>query len=167
MTGLERSADFRKPGRQDRMLQEQVHDPYRHSQKLKEPTVCPECNAVVHNGHWSWADVPADANQQICPACQRIRDRLPAGYLTLRGEFLSLHEEEIMNLIHNHVERERSMHPLKRIMQSQKEEESVVVTFTDAHLTRGVGDAIYKAYGGELDIQYTKDDIMLRVNWSR
>ena len=116
MTGLERSADFRKPGRQDRLLQEQTHDPYRYNQKLKEPTVCPECKAVVHNGHWSWAAVPEGADQQICPACQRIKDGAPAGYLTLRGEFLSLHEAEIMSLIHHHVEREQSRHPLKRIM---------------------------------------------------
>jgi len=167
MTSLERSADYRKPKRQDRMLHERVHDPYRYRQKLKEPTVCPECKAVVQNGHWSWAEVPAGANRQICPACLRIRDRVPAGYLTLRGEFLSLHEAEIMNLIRNHVERERTRHPLKRIMQSLKQDESLVVTFTDAHLARGVGEAIYKAYDGELDIHYTKDDVILRVNWSR
>lgn len=167
MTNLERSVDYRNPGRQDRMLRERVHDPYRYSQKLKEPTVCPKCKAVVQNGRWSWADAPSGANQQTCPACLRIRDRVPAGYLTLQGEFLSLHETEIMNLIRNHVTRERIRHPLKRIMQSEKQDKGFVVTFTDAHLARGVGEAIYNAYDGELDIHYTKDDVMLRVNWSR
>ena len=92
---------------------------------------------------------------------------MPAGYLTLRGEFLWLHETEITNLIRNHVAREQTRHPMKRIMQREKQEKSLVVTFTDAHLARGVGEAIHKAYDGELDIQYTKDDVVLRVNWSR
>jgi NMD protein affecting ribosome stability and mRNA decay len=111
--------------------------------------------------------VPADANKQICPACLRIRDRLPAGYLALEGDFLSQHEEEIMNLIHNYEARERALHPLKRIMEIEKRDEGIVMTFTDAHLARGVGDAIHRAYEGELDYQYTKGDVVLRVNWSR
>jgi hypothetical protein len=87
--------------------------------------------------------------------------------LTLRGEFLALHEEEIMNLVHNHEKQERAMHPLKRIMAIEKMDDSRVITFTDAHLARGIGEMIHNAYGGELNYQYTKDDVVLRVNWSR
>ena len=128
---------------------------------------CRSGDTIVHNGHWVWADVPAGARQHVCPACLRIRDRVPAGYLTLHGEFLPLHETEIMNLIHNHVEREQALHPLKRIMQSVKQDESTVITFTDAHLARTIGEAIHKAYQGQLDYQYTKGEVMLRVDWSR
>jgi hypothetical protein len=52
-------------------------------------------------------------------------------------------------------------------MGMEDQEEGVVITFTDAHLTRGAGEALHHAYQGELDFKYTDEDIMLRVNWTR
>ena len=72
-----------------------------------------------------------------------------------------------MNLIRNYEERQRTDHPLKRIMGSEEQENGIVFTLTDAHLARGIGEALYNAYEGELDYQYTKGDIMLRVTWTR
>ena len=43
----------------------------------------------------------------------------------------------------------------------------IEISFTDAHLARGIGDAIHHAYEGDIDYQYTKEDIMLRVTWAR
>jgi hypothetical protein len=43
----------------------------------------------------------------------------------------------------------------------------ITITFTDMHLPRGVGQAIERAYQGELDIQYTKEAGILRVFWQR
>ena len=39
--------------------------------------------------------------------------------------------------------------------------------FTDAPLARGNGEALHRAYQGGMDFPYTKDDIMLRVAWTR
>ena len=72
-----------------------------------------------------------------------------------------------MNLIHNYEKREWVEHPLKRIMNSEDQDDGFVISFTDAHLARGIGDALHDAYQGEIDYQYTKEDIMLRVTWSR
>lgn len=169
MTGPSKSKqnDHLHQGRKDRLLKEMDHDPYHSKVKIPEPSVCSECGAVFHKGRWSWDEAPADAHKVLCPADQRIRDRVPAGFLTLGGDFLNEHREEIMNLIRNKAEQEGKEHPLKRIMDMEEQEGKLVFTFTDAHLTRGIGEALHHAYEGELDYEYTKEDIMLRVHWHR
>ena len=169
MTGPSKSkkADHLHQGRKDRLLKEMDHDPYHSKRKISEPSACSECGAVFHKGRWSWDERPADAHEVLCPACQRIMDRVPAGFLTIGGDFFDQHKEEIMNLIHNIVERESKEHPLQRIMGMEEQDSGTVFTFTDAHLTRGIGEALHRAYEGELDYEYTKEDIMLRVSWHR
>ncbi len=103
----------------------------------------------------------------MCPACRRIEDKVPAAFLELRGDFLAEHRDEIMNLIRNLEAREKAEHPLKRLMAITESKDGVSVTFTDAHLARGAGEAIHDAYEGELDYEYTKEDTMLRVSWTR
>jgi NMD protein affecting ribosome stability and mRNA decay len=154
-------------GRKDRLLRELVHDPYRSKSKLTEPTVCPECGAVFHHGRWDWAESPAEAHEGKCPACHRIQDKVPAGFLTLSGEFLQQHKEEILNLIRNYEEREKKEHPLKRVMNIEEQEQGLLVTFTDPHLARGIGEALHRAYEGEFDFQYTEEEYMLRASWKR
>ncbi|GMR06396.1 MAG: BCAM0308 family protein [Gammaproteobacteria bacterium] len=166
MTSPGKKSDFIRQG-DHRLLQELEHDPYHSKIKLKEPTVCPVCRAVYHKGRWQWAEIPENADEIMCPACHRIHDRVPAGFLTISGDFYAQHKDEIQSLIRNVEEREKAEHPLKRIMQVEEKNETVVYSFTDAHLARGIGDALHHAYQGELDYQYTNEDIMLRVNWSR
>jgi len=167
MTGPKKHGDYLREGRHDRLLQELEHDPYHSKLKISEPTVCPDCSAVYSHGRWSWGETPPGAHSHRCPACQRVHDRVPAAFLTLRGEFFAAHREEIMGLIHNYEEREKREHPLKRIMGIEELETGTVITFTDAHLARGIGKAIHDAYEGEIDYQYTKEEIMLRVVWER
>ena len=114
------------------MLRELDHDPYHSKLKIREPNVCPECGATFQHGRWSWGDATAGAHEQLCPACQRIRDRVPAAFLTLRGTFLGEHKDEIMHLIHNYEERERKEHPIKRIMSVEEQGDGLVLAFTDA-----------------------------------
>lgn len=167
MTGPKKSADYLRQDRQDRLLHELDHDPYHSKLKLREPTVCPECRAVFHQGRWSWGEIPAGAHEELCPACRRIRDKVPAGFLTISGGFFADHKEDLMNLVHNIERRQKQEHPLQRIMDLEEQADGLVITFTDAHLTRGVGEALHKAYEGELNFQYTNEDIMLRVSWKR
>ena len=104
------------PIRRDRLPLETVMDSYKTKGKLSEPTVCPDCGAVFHAGHWQWLAKPKDAHQITCPACHRIRDHFPAGYVTLSGEFFAKHEQEILQLIHHREAQEKAGHPLQRIM---------------------------------------------------
>lgn len=164
-----KDGEVSKRGRHDRLLEQEIHDPYMTRAKHIEPTVCPECGVVYNNGRWQWLpEIPSGANKELCPACQRIQDKVPAGYLTLKGEFFSQHQDEIMNLLHNKVDAEKSQHPMKRLMDAETQEDgSTLITFTDMHLPRGIGEAIERAYEGELEIQYTEQAGILRVYWQR
>ncbi|MGC1951366.1 MAG: BCAM0308 family protein [Gammaproteobacteria bacterium] len=160
--------DVAKHGRGDRLIKERIHDPYMARTKLPEPSLCPDCKAVFGSGRWQWmTELPTEANEQLCPACRRIRDRVPAGFLTLGGSFFKEHREEIVNLIHNKVDSEKRQHPMKRIMAMEDQEDKLVITFTDIHLPRGVGEAIERAYEGSLGLHYEPEASIVRVTWER
>lgn len=167
MTGSNRTTDIPRQGRHDRLIRELDHDPYHSKRKITEPAVCPDCGAIYSKGRWSWGEAESGPHEHLCPACQRIHDRVPAAFLTLRGDFLDVHRDEIMNLVNNYERREKAEHPLKRIMHVEQKENETEITFTDAHLARGIGEAIHHAYEGDIDYQYTPEDIMLRVSWER
>lgn len=155
-----------QPIRHDRLLQEQVHDAYKIKGKLHEPTACPQCGAVYHQGRWQWLKEPEGAHKHTCPACMRIHDRYPAGFLTLDGDFFASHREEIMRMIQNEEKHEREEHPLKRIMDTETKEGTALVTTTDPHLARMIGEALHRAYQGELEFHYNKEENLLRVHWT-
>jgi hypothetical protein len=70
---------------------------------------------------------------------------MPAGELTLGGAFFADHRQEILNLIHHAESEARAEHPLERIMEIEEREERTVITFTDAHLAHGIGEALRHA----------------------
>lgn len=149
------------------IFQEHVHDAYKSSAKLPEPTVCPQCSAVFHQGRWQWRQAPAGAYSETCPACHRIHDHYPAGFLTLQGEFFHAHRDEVMSLVRNVEKHQRTEHPLKRIMEVEdKKGGGVLLTTTDSHLVRGMGEALHRAYQGELKFHYNQEENLLRVSWT-
>jgi len=150
------------------MYEEHVQDPYRTRMKWPEPTVCPDCGAVFHKGRWVWGEAPGGAAEHRCPACSRIHDRVPAGILTVGGDFFEAHRDEIMNLVRNQEMQEKNQHPLERIMAIEdRDDGQTEITFTGIHLTRSVGDALHRAYEGAFDLQYTDSDAVMRASWRR
>src|SRR6188768_2055838 len=133
-------------------------DPYRAASKPPEPTVCPKCKASFMDGRWTWAKPAAndDVAEMVCPACQRIHDKFPAGYVTIKGEFFKQHKDEIVALLNNHEKKEKAERPLQRIMgMDDKRDGTFEVTTTDSHLARGLGEALHDAYKGELKVRYS------------
>jgi NMD protein affecting ribosome stability and mRNA decay len=153
--------------RRDRLIQERRHDPYQARQKPAEPSACPECHAVFQGGRWQWGQPAADSHEVVCPACQRVGDRMPAGILTLCGEFHLAHRAEILGLIRHVEEREAKQHPLKRIMEVSESGDELEITTCEASLARAIGDAIRHAYRGELNYRYPEGSGVLRVEWRR
>ena len=153
--------------RQEQLLVGFASDPYRPRRKVRGATRCAGCAAVSYRGRWSWRATPSHAAAGLCPACRRIRERLPAGLVRLSGPFLQAHRDELLNRVRRCEESERREHPVQRIMSIETRNDEVLVTTTDAHLARRIGAALRHAYKGELDYRYGKDDPLLRVSWMR
>jgi NMD protein affecting ribosome stability and mRNA decay len=166
--GINKTHSGFHPISHDRPGFEEYIDAYKMKGKLSEPTVCPQCEAIFHKGRWQWGDVPANAHRETCPACHRLNDDFPAGFVTLEGPFYAEHSDEILRAVHNHEQHERAEHALKRIMAIKKQEgDSVLITTTDIHLARGIGKAIHDAYQGELALHYNAGENQLRAYWKR
>ncbi len=154
-------------GRKDRMVKTKRHDVYRERKKWPEPTRCVSCGAVFVKGRWTWETAAPDANEAVCPACRRVADHYPAGQVTLRGPFFEAHREELMNLLHNVEAQEKGGHPLERIMTLQEHDDHTEVTTTGIHLARRMGDALFRAYEGDLSVDYGDGEKSVRVQWQR
>jgi NMD protein affecting ribosome stability and mRNA decay len=155
------------PRRAGRAQDRDFADPYKRTGKLHEPTVCPQCGAVYHEGRWHWAESPAGAEEVICQACHRINDDYPAGIVTLSGGFVQQHHEEIVHLVRRQEEREKPEHPFNRIMAIKEDAGGMTVTTTDLHLAHRIGEAISGAYDGNLTMRYDEDGYFVRIAWHR
>lgn len=155
------------PVRHDRLIEESRHDAYQSRGKPAEPTVCPECGAVFHAGRWQRRDRPAGAHEEKCPACRRIADDFPAGFVHLSGAFLDEHRQEVMQLVQRTADDEGKQHPLERIMAATPEADGMLITTTGIHLARRIGEAIQGACQGQLEFHYNEQEMLLRVHWRR
>lgn len=155
-----------RPVRRDELRTERVHDTYKAALKPEEPARCPDCGAVFRHGRWTWESADK-AHDVICPACHRIRDAFPAGYLRVAGPYLADHRDEILRLIRHREQREKAEHPLERIMAIEDMEGGLMVTTTDSHLVRQLGEALHAACKGELEYHYNDGENLLRVCWTR
>jgi NMD protein affecting ribosome stability and mRNA decay len=158
-----------KSPRKDRLIQEREHDVYLARGKWPEPTLCTVCGAVFVDGRWSWADPPISAtvHKVTCPACRRIADRYPAGYIEIKGEFFTGHRDEILNLIERVAKQEKERHPLERVISLTPEGDHLLATTSGVHLARRIGQALARAYKGELTFSYADADQNIRVHWQR
>ncbi|WP_447974678.1 BCAM0308 family protein [Nitrospira sp. Kam-Ns4a] len=153
--------------RRDRAVQEWRHDTYSTKRKPPLPTACPQCGALFQKGRWSWSARPPQVHEALCPACRRINDHYPAGEVTLGGDFFAAHRAEILALVRNEEAREKAEHPLARIMRIEETEGGAVITTTDVHLARRLGEALRRSYQGTLELRYNEDQQFVRVTWSR
>ena len=150
-----------------RIFEEREHDAYRAQAKLPSPTLCPGCGAVYSDGRWQWQPRPEAAHTEKCPACHRIHDHFPAGYVTVSGEFAASHRDEVIELVRNLEKKEKAEHPLKRIIDIVDEGGGMLVTTTDIHLAHGIGEALSRAYKGKLESHYNEGEKLVRVTWTR
>lgn len=150
-----------------RAQEDHVVDPYQQRRKPQEPSRCPDCGAVFHAGRWQWAEVPEGAEALTCPACERAGKEDPAGIVELSGGFLRGHREEIVSLARHLEEQEKREHALNRILAIRERSGGLEITTSDIHLPRRIGEAVAKAYQGELDYHYEPERYFLRVSWTR
>jgi NMD protein affecting ribosome stability and mRNA decay len=147
-----------------RAQQDHILDPYQTQKKPQEPTACPKCGAVYQKGRWHWGLKPADAHAELCPACRRVNDGLPAGVLTLHGDWARQHKEELIGLARNEEAAEKPEHPLNRIAKIEETEEGLVISTTDIHLPRRIGEAVKRAFHRQLDLHFDDAGYFLRAD---
>jgi len=136
-------------------------------------SVCESCRAVYMNKRWyARHDVnetimkKTDIETIVCPACLKIRDNFPGGIVTLKGDYVLPHQQDLMKLIKNEEERAHGLNPLERVM-SVKENGygSLVISTTNEKLAQRIGRAIKKAFHGEVSYQWSHDNKLVRVDW--
>lgn len=149
-------------------------DPYLPEESYPGTVICRECHAVYHNEHWSLDSriyqealrLP-DLHYVVCPACQKLHDKQPGGIVTLTGDFVPEHREEILNLIRNEDVRARNVNPLERVMEIREDGGQIEVTTTNEKLAQRLGRAMRRAYSGHVEYQWLDDSKQARVHWSR
>lgn len=151
----------------ERSIEDVVHDPYVEQGKPSGPAICPGCRLAFARGRWQRLARPVGAVDHLCPACRRIRDRQPAGYVTLKGAFVREHGDDLLRLVRNEEAREAKDHPLQRIMDIDRTDDALTITTTDVHLARRIGDAVTSAYDGRLTLKYSPAECLVRVHWER
>lgn len=151
-----------------------VTDPYMPKGTKHEMSVCKGCHAIYREKKWFLDEESYRANVKkkiiniiLCPACLKIRDSFPGGVVTLKGDFLKGHEEEILNLARNEGDRSLRDNPLERIMSINKIKGIIEIQTTNEKLAQKIGKAVYKAYSGELEYKWSEDDKFVRVRWNR
>jgi NMD protein affecting ribosome stability and mRNA decay len=147
--------------------QDHILDPYQRQQKLEEGTGCPQCGAVYRDGRWQWAARPRPARTELCAACRRINDEFPAGIVRLHGAFAREHKEDIIRLARHQEEAEKPEHPLNRIMAVEEDAQGLTITTTDIHLPRRIGEAVKRAFHGEIAVAFEQGGYFVRVTWNR
>jgi hypothetical protein len=149
-------------------LEEEIHDPYRTPRKARSPARCSDCGAVYRKGRWSWERlVPSPPTSLVCPACRRIRDRYPAGEITIGGRFFVDHADEALSLVRNVEDAEHRAHPLQRIIAVTRKAGKAIVTTTDLHVARRIAHALEDAWGGRLATHYDEGGYFVRITWER
>jgi hypothetical protein len=149
-------------------------DPYIPGEGLQEEGMCPKCKAIYKNKRWYLAEeIPEDEKTGKdfvpveCPACKKIAEGYHQGVVTLKGEFLRQHKEEILNLIHNEEKKSLSKNPLQRIMSIEREGDELVIKTTEQKLAEHLGRAVHKAQQGDLHVSWDDNHSFCRVNWER
>jgi len=147
-----------------RAQNDRILDPYQAEHKPREPSACPQCGAVYHQGRWRAGQAPADAQRHLCPACRRISDHLPAGLVTLHRVPEHL-KEQIVGLVRNEEAAEKGEHPLNRVIAIEHAGDDMIVSTTDIHLPRPVGEALKRAYHGKLETKFDDNAYFARLDW--
>lgn len=149
------------------------NDPYIQEENISEISVCRVCGSVSTQSRWYPKDQAPPFKKSeavhsvICPACRKQHDDFPAGVLTMTGDFVLRHREEILNLIRNQSEKAFGINPLGRVMSIKDTGDGMELTTTNEKLAQRIGKALHKAYSGEIEYKWSTDNKIARVVWHR
>ncbi|MDY0042738.1 MAG: BCAM0308 family protein [Desulforhabdus sp.] len=131
--------------------------------ECQEPAVCSRCGTPFTLRKWSWKAMPKEPDDLVCPACRRIANRYPAGYIEVKGQMLSMHHVRIVNLLREIESQMKKEQPLERIMEIVPSEEHILITTTGASIARRIGEALSRTYEGNLYLENCEDEDFIRI----
>lgn len=143
---------------------------------LPEPAVCEVCGSIYVDRRWTKPHQNRrsgshrhyrPARQVLCPACRQIRDNTPCGFVYLKGEFVRKHFEEIERLLLLEADRAGEDNPLARIMSWTGGPDAWAVATTTEHLAQRLGDVLESAYKGSIIYDFSHENKLARVTWTR
>lgn len=150
-----------------------VNEPYELGEG-QEAATCEECHALYQSKRWFFDEKLYDklvgagkVRQVLCPGCRKVKDHYVEGYLTLSGDFLVEHKNEIVILLEKEAARVGKRSFDDRIIQITPEGDKLVVETTTEKLAQHLGRTIYKAYKGDLNFQWSEPNRFVRVYWHR
>ncbi|OGB87337.1 hypothetical protein A3H38_00690 [candidate division WOR-1 bacterium RIFCSPLOWO2_02_FULL_46_20] len=89
------------------------------------------------------------------------------GVVNLSGAFLLDHEEEIINLVKHEGKLATERNPKAKVSKIAKANGGLLVETTDHNLALRIGKALYRAYKGDHQYKFLKDEKFVRVDWKR
>jgi hypothetical protein len=142
---------------------------HREEKGMHEPTYCRKCGVVYQHRRWALAKGPIDPDARfvVCPACEQIAARIAGGYVTLIGPYAKVHCNEIDRVVRNEAERAAVDNPLSRIIETTRSNGQIVYETTTEHLAQRLGHAIERAFGGSVDYDFSHENKVVRVTWTR
>lgn len=140
-----------------------------------EPVICEKCGAVYADRRWTLKGSAEKSkhegwhppNLEVCPACKQIDADVVGGYVSLDGNFLAEHREEIRSMLKNEERRAKEDNPLSRIMSYTDTPEGIQVKTTTEHLAQRFGHALESAFKGEVRYSFSHENKVARVTWHR
>jgi len=151
----------------NKLIKEKRKDSYQGKNSLPAIQKCTMCGSVFMNGRWTWKEIENHSIDTMCPACRRITDNYPAGFIEIKGDFYSGHEKEISNLIRNTEKLEKKDRPLERIISMIMKKDNAQLTTTGIHIARRIGEALSRSYQGSFSFKYLDGEKGIRVYWER
>ena len=85
--------------------------------------------------------------------------------MTLHGDIVGRHKDQIIGLARNEEAAEKGEHPLNRIISIEATDEGLVISTTDIHLPRRIGEALKRAFHGELAMHFDEAGYFVRIDW--
>ena len=142
-------------------------DNYPHDAKAEKASVCSECGLVLHGGRWTRGAPPTtDVGSRLCPACERVRDRYPAGTISVPSTFLAA-RDEVLGMIRNTEKAESEEHPLERVMDVEDAAGGgLLVTTTGVHVARAIAAKLERRFHSQARFHYSDGDRTVSVDWA-
>ena len=122
--------------------------------------VCKNCKAVGDKKKWAFNEKVynqykdnKEVKKILCPACERIKNKITCGILYLEGEILLKKKDEILHFINNEAEKALSNNFMSRILRLDEEGSKITIYSIDAPLVLYLGKRFKEVFHGHLQVQ--------------